>query len=279
VSTLAVREWGSGPAVLLVHGWCGMKEAWGPLPEALAAAGLRAVAVDLPGWGETPAPRRARHSPEEYAEALAPLAADLAPLAVVGHSMGAQPALLLAAGEPRVRSLVLIAAPAVRVGHIVLPPHNLTELVSLPGVGLTATRVALLAMKLRRPAPAERYRNTLADPTTLERPGAAPIIEIAERGFRRTPTATMARAWRSAARTDLRSAAPNVPQPALLLVGERDRIVHPAESGSLARALPDARLVRIPDCGHLPHLERPDVVVPEILGHLRAISEAGRAPG
>jgi pimeloyl-ACP methyl ester carboxylesterase len=133
-------------------------------------------------------------------------------------------------------------------------------------------------MKLRRPAPAARYRNTLADPTTLERPEAAPLIEAAERGFRRTPTATMARAWRSAARTDLRSSAPGVRQPTLLLVGERDRIVHPAESGSLARVLPDATLVRIPDCGHLPHLERPEVALPAILRHLDALGDGYPEP-
>jgi pimeloyl-ACP methyl ester carboxylesterase len=265
--------------VLLIHGWCGIKEAWGPLPEALAAAGMRAVAVDLPGWGETPALGRRRHSADDYAGALAPLAASLGPLAIVGHSMGAQPALLLAARMPTVRSLVLIAPPAVRVDRIALPPRSLTELVSLPVAGLPATRLALLALKLRRPAAGARYRRTVADLATLEVPEAAAVIRSVERAFRRTPTATMARALRSSARTDLRRDALRVPHPTLVLVGERDLIVHPGESQSLARALPDARLVRIPDCGHLPHLERPEVTVPEIVRHVRETALSARDPG
>jgi pimeloyl-ACP methyl ester carboxylesterase len=254
--------------VLLIHGWCGIKEAWGPLPEALAAAGMRAVAVDLPGWGETPALGPRRHSAGDYAGALAPLASRLGPLALIGHSMGALPAMLLAARLPAVRSLVLVAPPALRVDAITLPPRTLTELVSLPGVGLPLARLALLVLKLSRPAPGVRYRRTVADLRTLEVPDAAAVIGTVERAFLRTPTATMASSLRSVARSDLRPAARRVPQPTLIVVGERDLIVHPGESQSLARALPDPRLVRIPDCGHLPHLERPEVVVPEIVRHL-----------
>src|SRR5437764_366991 len=117
---------------------------------------------------------------DDYAGALAPLARRLGPLAVVGHSMGAQPAVTLAARVPAVRSLVLIAPPAVRVGRIALPPRNLTELVSLPGIGVPAARLALLAMKLRRPPPVERYRRTVADLAPLERPEAAALIRDAE---------------------------------------------------------------------------------------------------
>ncbi|MEW6583682.1 MAG: alpha/beta fold hydrolase, partial [Actinomycetota bacterium] len=69
---LAVREEGSGPAVVLVHGWAGSKETWGPFAAALADAGRRTVAVDLPGWGASRAPRRFPHTPVAYAAALAP---------------------------------------------------------------------------------------------------------------------------------------------------------------------------------------------------------------
>ena len=54
--------------------------------------------------------------------------------------------------------------------------------------------------------------------------------------------------------------------PALVVVGERDRTIHPGEAASLAGALPQGRLVRIAGAGHLPHLERPEVVVPAVVG-------------
>jgi pimeloyl-ACP methyl ester carboxylesterase len=265
---LARREWGRGPAVLLVHGWCGVKEAWGPLPEALAEAGLRAVAVDLPGWGGSRGVPVPRHSPAAYAEALAPLTAALRPVGVVGHSMGAQTALLLARRDPAIRALALLAPPACRVDRLALPPRGLVDLVCLPGVGIPATRLALLALKVRRPPPALRYRRALADPRTLERPGAGALVDAVERAFRRTPTATMARSLRASARTDMRAPAAGLALPTLVVVGERDRVVHPAEAVSLAHALPAATLLSIAGCGHLPHLERPEVAVPAIVGHL-----------
>jgi pimeloyl-ACP methyl ester carboxylesterase len=45
--------------------------------------------------------------------------------------------------------------------------------------------------------------------------------------------------------------------PALVLTGEHDRTVRAEESVRLARALPNADLVTIPACGHLPHEEQP----------------------
>lgn len=48
--------------------------------------------------------------------------------------------------------------------------------------------------------------------------------------------------------------------PTLVLVGEGDVITPPFMSEDMADAIPGARLVRIPDCGHLSTLERPEAV-------------------
>ncbi len=53
---VAVLDAGDGPAVLFVPGYTGTKEDFAPLLPLLAAAGLRAVAMDLPGQYETPGP-------------------------------------------------------------------------------------------------------------------------------------------------------------------------------------------------------------------------------
>ena len=55
---------------------------------------------------------------------------------------------------------------------------------------------------------------------------------------------------------DLRPALKNVTVPALVIVGEGDRLTPPAASRALQRALADARLAVIPRAGHATMLER-----------------------
>lgn len=84
---LEVRCWGQGPSVLLVHGLhlSGGKFQW--LAPALADAGFRAVAVDLPGHGDTPCQFV---DPDDVAAALLQVEASMGPSAgIVAHSMGA----------------------------------------------------------------------------------------------------------------------------------------------------------------------------------------------
>ena len=51
----------SGVPVLLIHGVGGWAENWREVMEPIAASGRRAIAVDLPGFGETEAPGRVAH--------------------------------------------------------------------------------------------------------------------------------------------------------------------------------------------------------------------------
>jgi pimeloyl-ACP methyl ester carboxylesterase len=268
---LATRSTGHGPTVLLVHGWSGFKEAWGDLPDALAAAGRQALAVDLPGWGQTPDPPGFAHRPQDYADALEPMAERDGPLDVVGHSMGTQAALLLALRLPaRVRRMVLIAPAAVPAAPVAGMPGSLAELVSLPVAG---GLVLALTLGWLRWMPERVWldilKKTVADP---DRAAADPRLEAlaheAVRGFRRTHTRVLARAYRAAAATDLRPLAAGARQPTLVVIGERDSTVHPGEAVSLSGALPAGRMLRVPRAGHLPHLERPDMVVPAVVEHV-----------
>jgi len=265
---LSVTETGRGPAALLLHGWTGFKEAWGALPAALAAAGMRAVAVDLPGWGASPPGRG--HSPADYADALAPLVDRLAPVSLVGHSLGAGPALVLAAREPaRVRRLALIAPVGVpeRVGW----PRTPFEAFALPVVGRPLCWAACAWLRVDRSRTMEAYRTAVADPEAAARdPRLVALAEAACDGVRRTPVRTLAASLDAVLREDLRPLAAHVGQPALVVIGERDRAVHPGAAASLARRLRAGRLVRVAGAGHLPHIERPGPVCGAIAAHLAA---------
>lgn len=84
---LAVQHWGTGPTVLLVHGWHGRGAQLGAFAAPLVAAGFRVVAFDAPAHGLTPG--HATDLPE-VSEALLTVANAFQPLrGVIAHSFGA----------------------------------------------------------------------------------------------------------------------------------------------------------------------------------------------
>jgi pimeloyl-ACP methyl ester carboxylesterase len=62
------------------------------------------------------------------------------------------------------------------------------------------------------------------------------------------------------ARPDARPGLSAIRCPALVLVGEQDLQTPPDIAAEIAAGIPGARLVRVPDCGHLSTLERPEAV-------------------
>jgi pimeloyl-ACP methyl ester carboxylesterase len=84
--TLRAWAWGSGPAVLLVHGWGGYGAQLASFVPALEAAGYRAVAFDGPSHGSSDGRRT---NLLEFAEAVRRIAEEAGPLAgIVAHSFG-----------------------------------------------------------------------------------------------------------------------------------------------------------------------------------------------
>ena len=75
---------------------------------------------------------------------------------------------------------------------------------------------------------------------------------------------------------DLRHAVPRVRVPALVVVGEHDRVTPPATAVELVGDLPDARLVVVEYAGHMAPLERPAEVNHEIRVFARANLPATR---
>jgi pimeloyl-ACP methyl ester carboxylesterase len=70
------------------------------------------------------------------------------------------------------------------------------------------------------------------------------------------------------ARVDSRPLLPAIRCPTLVLVGEQDAATPPALSEEMAAAIPGARLVTIPTCGHLSTMEQPEAVTRELLAWL-----------
>jgi pimeloyl-ACP methyl ester carboxylesterase len=84
---VAAYSWGRGPAVVVVHGWGGDAAQMTSLCEAFAAAGFRAVALDLPGHGRSDG---SQTSVVHFGDAVAAVAGVIGPLdGIVAHSLGA----------------------------------------------------------------------------------------------------------------------------------------------------------------------------------------------
>ena len=111
--TLRATAWGSGPLVLLVHGWGGRSEQLAALVGPLTASGHRVVALDAPGHGRSgPGALGGRRSTvPEFAAALHAAATQDGGRvhAVVAHSLGATAAVLAVREGLRPRRLVLLA--------------------------------------------------------------------------------------------------------------------------------------------------------------------------
>lgn len=261
-----LSEAGTGPPVLLVHGWTAFKEVFADLQAALADTGRRAVAVDLPGWGGRPEPPGLVRDAAGYAREIAATLHAVGPCVVVGHSLGGQIALRLAVDQPAlVRRLVLISTPVIPAPRRWTLPRTLVHAVGLPRIGKGVATAAVATMKRRPGRAVEAYRRSVADPEALAANGR--VMALADRAietFRDTPATRIGDSLWRIANTDLRDILPRVRQPTLVVVGERDWSVNPANSERIASGLHDARLLRVPDAAHIPFLECPDMVIPAV---------------
>ncbi len=107
---LAGWRWGSGPTVVLVHGWGSRASRLSDLAVALVEAGFEVVAYDAPAHGESTG--RFASLPE-FARALGDVAGGIGPIhGLVGHSLGGAAVAMAMRQGLRARRSVLIAPPA-----------------------------------------------------------------------------------------------------------------------------------------------------------------------
>lgn len=113
--TLHGFQIGSGPAVVLVHGWGGQAAQMAPLAAAIADSGFRAVALDLPGHGVD---RRPRSDAFQMASAVRALVDSLGGAAgVVAHSLGSVATLV--AFDDGMPARIVLVAPVLDIEHAV----------------------------------------------------------------------------------------------------------------------------------------------------------------
>ena len=285
------------PAALLLHGLGDEADTWRYLIEPLSRR-WRVIAPDLPGFGRSDKPKRAytldflRGSMFELLEVLS-----VREVFLVGHSLGA----MLAHGmaleqigsspfgfvEPEVpdpeRSLDTESGDAsIQVSGLVLLDGALLTRPQRLNPELLLFLAPLLGEWLYtrlRKDPQAAYATLRAYYAEMDK---LPQVEhdflfyrVNQRVWsddqRRAYFSTLRNMARSISRLqkDLPARLAKLHTPTLILWGAQDRINPPENGTALAQIQPDARLVLIPDAGHMPHQERAQAVLDEIVNDLR----------
>ena len=123
---LHATAWGSGRAVLLLHGWEGRGTSLMAFIRPLGAAGFRVVALDGPAHGSSPGDTT---DPMDFALRLVEVGQELGPLGgIVAHSMGAASTALAIRRGLQVEKVVLLAGPSSLLGVL----ERYTRYVELP---------------------------------------------------------------------------------------------------------------------------------------------------
>ncbi|MBI2493398.1 MAG: alpha/beta fold hydrolase [Candidatus Rokubacteria bacterium] len=230
------------PAVLLLHGLGSSAADWAPQLAAFGAR-YRLLLPDLPGhWRSARPPGRL--TVEGMAARVAALLDDLGepPAHVVGISLGASVGLALALAAPgRVRSLTLINAFA-----RLAPPDA-------AGALRMALRLVLLAT-----APMTAVAALVAR-GLFPKPGQGDLYRAAVASLSRTQRRAYLASIGALAAFDARARLREIRCPTLVLAGDRDRTVGRDATEALARGIPGAGFVLVPDSGHATTHDQPDL--------------------
>jgi len=245
-------EAGGGSAVLLLHAGVADRTMWAEHLGPLAEAGHRAVAVDLPGFGEAPLEEEFRPW-SDVIETLDALEIDRA--AVVGNSFGGSVAMEVAMSVPdRVTALVLVSArPPWQQPSTELESAWEAEESALERGDIEGAVAAVLDAWTRPDSPqALRERVAAMQRRAFEIQLAGP--EPAE--------------VTSPAEADPDGVG-ELQMPVLVVTGESDMVDFRPAPGGFAERLGNATVVVLPGVGHLAPLESPaqfDRLLIEFLG-------------
>lgn len=268
---LEFTDQGSGDrALVLVHGFTGSRRDFAPRLPALATLG-RTVAVDLRGHGgSTRTGPAASYTLEEVAEDLVAFlaAADLEGCDLLGHSMGGMAVLRAALAAPgRVGSLILMDTSAG-------PPDLPAGMFELAKQVVASAGLEKLLELMRARGPDDPNRSD-ADRRLEAEWGEAYWTEWRVPNFRAMdPVAYGAFGDAIFRQAPVTHRLAEIAVPTLVLVGEADTGFLPA-ADELARGIPGARRVDVPDAAHQPQLESPVAWLDAIATHLARVRGGG----
>jgi non-heme chloroperoxidase len=250
---LAVTVAGSGPTVVLAHGWTNGREVWAPVAHRLLRGGHRVVLYDQRGHGSSTTGDDGFTIERLGGDLRAVLdTVDARDAVLAGHSMGGMTIKSLVSHHP--------ATVDDRVSAVVLVATAASGLSRGRADAMASRQVAspVVERLMRSPIGHALVRGTVGrtvrrDDLVLTRDlfvGCAPDVRSG---------------WLSAMQAmDLRDGIRQLRLPTTVLVGDRDRLTPPGRAAELVDVIRSARLQTFEGAGHMLPLERPDDVADAI---------------
>jgi len=239
------------PLLVFLHEGLGSISMWKDWPQrACAAAGCRGLVFSRYGHGQSTPRQAGEQRPIHYLhdEARDVLPALFAALGIdarhdrpvlFGHSDGASIALLYAAMHPQAVAGIVVAAP-----HIFVEDITVANIRVARGVYLDTDLPARLARHhIDADAAFWAWNDTWLSPTF--------------------------RAW------NIEEYLPRIHCPVLAMQGVDDEYGTLEQIRGIRRGAPQTRLLEIPDCGHSPHKDRPDLVIAAVAGFVAGLHRPG----
>ena len=245
LAPLHVESVGSGPPLVLLHGWALHGGLFASIVHAFART-HRVHVVDLPGHGYS-APMRP-WSLDGVVDRLDERFGDSGRIRILGWSLGGMIAMRWADRTPsRIERLLLVAttpkfvaAPDWAHG---IDAQTLDRFADELRVAFAPTLLRFLTLQTRGGEAAHAALGSLRrDVLARSRPDAA-ALDAALAVLRDV---------------DLRATAARLPHPALVIAGSRDTLVPPGACEWLARTLPGGELATVDGAGHVPFISHPD---------------------
>jgi pimeloyl-ACP methyl ester carboxylesterase len=243
---------GGGPPVVLLHGFAVCRRFWDEVAPAIAAH-HRVLVLDWVGYGTSSRPGRRLGLTGHAAAAGAFLTGVAGPRCfLVGHSMGASIAALVAAARPEQIERLVLCNPLVRAADGLYPRSK----------RLTRPWLRPIVKRLMGLRPFVQW---LASSSTYATPLPEALIDAAMEADREVLLSDAL----DLARLDLVADLARLSMPVLLFGSDRDAVVRPRQTDLAAAQIKDVTVHRF-SCGHCPPLESPRDFLAQLEGFLAA---------
>jgi pimeloyl-ACP methyl ester carboxylesterase len=265
-----------GETIVLAHGWTEALRFWAYVIRGLEDKGLRVVAYDLRGHGDSAPARGGDYAIPRFGEDLEAVLAACVPegrrAVVVGHSLGAMSIASWAERHEVQRRAKAAALLNTGVGdliaeHLILPLPKIAQ-----ALNRTIARHGFLGSR----APLPRFSTPLSYATiryiAFGRDASAAQVAFFERMLVTCPPQVRADVGIAMSEMDLHDALPRLTVPTVVIAGADDKLTPPSHARRIADMLPELRcLTVLENTGHMTPLERPAVVI-EALAELATLA-------
>ncbi|MEV7551764.1 alpha/beta hydrolase [Amycolatopsis sp. NPDC089917] len=256
----------TAPRLVLLHGYCDSADTWRPVLELLAAAGVPAVAVDLPGFGDAQPLRPGPMLPQldAFTAAVIKEQAVLGTVVLAGNSLGGTMSLRAAENHRLpVAGVVSIAAPGFVDSWLIRTvaryplPLRMYSALPLPIPGFLVRAVA------EQVVPRLLYADAAAADADQVRRFTALFPDYRSTTTRLEQARQLVEELANAYRLE------QVSIPLLVVVCGKDKLVSAASGRQLHALVPHSRLMVREDWGHCPQLDDP-IEISELLTYFSA---------